>query len=141
VTHPARSDVQEFFDMFDRAGDILDTATLATCFNDVFLNLDPVSATPVSREALLNALPMREKLFGSLGVDGLDLRTVTDTPLDAIHTLVRTTWSVRFTPGVTAAPATLSSTFLLRHGDDGWRIVVYLSHQDVTAAIRSSTGG
>jgi hypothetical protein len=127
--------------MFDRAGDILDTATLATCFNDVFLNLDPVSATPVSREALLNALPMREKLFGSLGVDGLDLRTVTDTPLDAIHTLVRTTWSVRFTPGVTAAPATLSSTFLLRHGDDGWRIVVYLSHQDVTAAIRSSTGG
>jgi hypothetical protein len=62
-------------------------------------------------------------------------------PLDAIHTLVRTTWSVRFTPGVTAAPATLSSTFLLRHGDDGWRIVVYLSHQDVTAAIRSSTGG
>jgi len=141
VTHPARSDVQEFFDRFDRAGDILDTATLATCFNDVFLNLDPVSATPVSREALLNALPMREKLFGSLGVDGLDLRTVTDTPLDAIHTLVRTTWSVRFTPGVTAAPATLSSTFLLRHGDDGWRIVVYLSHQDVTAAIRSSTGG
>lgn len=141
MTHPARSDVQEFFDRFDRAGDILDTATLATCFNDVFLNLDPVSATPVSREALLNALPMREKLFGSLGVDGLDLRTVTDTPLDAIHTLVRTTWSVRFTPGVTAAPATLSSTFLLRHGDDGWRIVVYLSHQDVTAAIRSSTGG
>jgi hypothetical protein len=141
MTHPPRPDVQAFFETFDRAGSALDTPTLASCFNDVFLNLDPASATPVSREALLNALPMREKLFGSLGVDALELDTVTDTPLDAIHVLVRTTWSVRFTPGVTAAPLTLSSTFLLRHADDGWRIVVYLNHQDVTAAIRSSTGG
>ena len=141
MTHPPRPDVRAFFETFDRAGDTLDTATLATCFHDVFLNLDPNAATAVSREVLLNALPMREKLFGSLGVGGLALDTVTDTPLDAIHTLVHTTWSVRYTPGVTAAPLTLSSTFLLRHGDDGWRIVVYLNHQDVTATIRASTGG
>ena len=105
----------------------------------MFLNLDPASATSVSREALLSALPMRENYFGSLGVDGMDLATVAETPLDAIHTLARTTWSVRFSPGVTARPLTVSSTFLLRHSDDGWRIVAYLNHQDVTAAIRSST--
>jgi hypothetical protein len=134
-----RPDIQAFFATFGQAGDTLDIQILTTCFNDVFLNLDPASATSVSREALLSALPMRENYFGSLGVDGMDLATVAETPLDAIHTLARTTWSVRFSPGVTARPLTVSSTFLLRHSDDGWRIVAYLNHQDVTAAIRSST--
>jgi hypothetical protein len=136
-----RPDIQAFFATFGQAGDTLDTQALTACFHDVFLNLDPASAASVSREALLAALPMRAKYFGSLGVDGMDLATVAETPLDAIHTLARTTWSVRFSPGVTATPLTVSSTFLLRHGDDGWRIVAYLNHQDVTAAIRSSTGG
>ena len=134
-----RPDIQAFFATFGQAGDTLDIQILTTCFNDVVLNLDPASATSVSREALLSALPMRENYFGSLGVDGMDLATVAETPLDAIHTLARTTWSVRFSPGVTARPLTVSSTFLLRHSDDGWRIVAYLNHQDVTAAIRSST--
>jgi hypothetical protein len=135
-----RSDIRAFFATFGQAGDTLDRQALTACFNDVFLNLDPASAAAVSREALLGALPARATYFGSLGVDGMDLDTVAETPLDAIHTLARTTWSVRFSPGVTARPLTVSSTFLLRHGEDGWRIVVYLDHQDVTAAIRSSTG-
>jgi hypothetical protein len=135
-----RPDIQAFFATFAHAGDTLDIQALTTCFNDVFLNLDPASATSVSREALLAALPMRAKHFGSLGVDGMDLDTVAETPLDAIHTLARTTWSVRFSPAITARPLTVSSTFLLRLGDNGWRIVVYLNHQDVPAAIRSSTG-
>jgi hypothetical protein len=140
VPSSPRSDIQAFFATFAQAGDTLYTQALAPCFNDVFLNLDPASAAPVSREALLAALPMRSQYFGSFGVEGMDLDTVVETPLDAIHTLARTTWSVRFSPGVTATPLTVASTFLLRRGDDGWRIVVYLNHQDVTAAFRSSTG-
>jgi hypothetical protein len=148
MTSTARPDVSAFFTRYGQAGNALDIGALSDCFSDTFLNLDPNVAMPVKREALMAALPMREKLFGSIGAEGLDLTRLSETPLDEMHTLVRTTWAVRFAPDTYARPLTLDATFLLRRADGGdWRIVMYLNHHDVQATIRehqlkvNDTGG
>jgi hypothetical protein len=137
MTSNPRADVSAFFTRYGRAGNALDIGVLSECFFDTFLNLDPSAARPVTREALIAALPMREKLFGSIGAEGLELTRLSETPLDAMHTLVRTKWAVRFAPDIPARPLSLDATFLLRRSDGGdWRIVVYLNHHDVPATIR-----
>jgi hypothetical protein len=139
-----RPDVRSFFERFQQASDSLDTEVLEEVFHDFFLSLDPGSAHSVSRDALLAALPARGQLFASIGASGADLATIAESPLDDRHTLVSTTWAVRFEssgesgPGARRPePLTLLSTFLLRRDAGGqWRIVVYLNHQDIAGMIR-----
>lgn len=135
-----RPDVRSFFERFQQASDSLDTEVLEEVFHDFFLSLDPGSAHSVSRDALLAALPARGQLFASIGVSGADLATIAESPLDDQHTLVSTTWAVRFESGEgerRPEPLTLLSTFLLRRDAGGqWRIVVYLNHQDIVGMIR-----
>jgi hypothetical protein len=144
-----RPDVRSFFDRYQQATDSLDSEVLAESFQEFFLNLDPGSATPVSRDALIRALPGRGQLFASIGASGADLATIAESPLDDQHTLVTTSWIVRFgdreegeeQAGAEAQPVeplTLHSTFLLRRDPGGpWRIVVYLNHQDIVKMIRA----
>jgi hypothetical protein len=135
-----RPDVRSFFERFQQASDSLDTEVLEEVFHDFFLSLDPGSAHSVSRDALLAALPARGQLFASIGASGADLATIAESPLDDQHTLVSTTWAVRFESGEgerRPEPLTLLSTFLLRRDAGGqWRIVVYLNHQDIVGMIR-----
>lgn len=137
------SEVRSFFARFEQASNDGDSEALGALFCDVFMNLDPNSAVPVPRDALVATLPAREKLFGSIGVQGADLEKVAETPLDEDHVLVETTWRTRFAETVPAQdPLTLHSTFLLHREDGRWRIAVYLNHQDIMAVIRErSTGG
>jgi hypothetical protein len=139
-----RPDVRSFFERFQQASDSLDTDVFGEVFHDFFLSLDPGSAHSVSRDALLAALPARGQLLASIGASGADLATIAESPLDDQHTLVSTTWAVRFEavgesgPGERRPePLTLLSTFLLRRDAGGpWRIVVYLNHQDIAGMIR-----
>jgi hypothetical protein len=135
VPVPARPDVLEFFDRYRRGADTSDPEVTRDCFAETFLNLDPRSATPVPREALITALSGRAQLFGSIGVEGLELTELSETPLDDLHTLVATTWTARFSPDARdAEPLVLPSQFLLRRQGDSWQIVVYLNSTDLAAA-------
>lgn len=137
MTIEARPDVIEFFRRYEEAGVALDTDALRGCFAETFLNLDPTSVAAVDREALIRALPMRGKLFASIGADGLELRELTEQPLDDLHTLVATTWSARFTADARdTSPLDLPSHFLLRRHGGSWQIVAYLNHTDLAAAFR-----
>src|SRR3954462_12666441 len=100
----ARPDVLEFFDRYQRGADTSDPEVVRDCFAETFLNLDPRSAGPVPREALIQALPRppraaprgprprapprRAGLFASIGVQALELTELTERPLDELHTLV-----------------------------------------------------
>jgi hypothetical protein len=126
----ARPDVLEFFDRYQRETD--------TTFAETFLNLDPRTCSPVPREALIQALAGRAQLFGSIGVEALELTELSETPLDDLHTLVATTWTARFSPGADdAEPLVLPSQFLLRRSGDSWQIVVYLNSTDLAAVFAS----
>jgi hypothetical protein len=84
------------------------------------------------------SLPLRQKLFDSIGARGMSLTAPTETPLDDLHTLAETTWSVRFGPDARSAePLEFGATFLLRLDGRRWRIVVYLNHHDVVASVES----
>jgi ketosteroid isomerase-like protein len=128
----ARPDVRTFFQRYDRAAHDLDTDALMSSFSDVFLSLDASSAAAVSPQALLAALPRRKQLFEAIGSDGLELAGISETPLDDLHTLVRTSWHMRMRDQGSRDPISLHSTFILRKDDGAWRIVVYLNHQDMS---------
>ena len=130
----ARPDVLEFFDRYRRGADTSDPDVVRDCFAETFLNLDPRTCSPVPREALIQALTGRAQLFGSIGVEALELTELRETPLDDLHTLVATTWTARFAPGADdAEPLVLPSQFLLRRSGDSWQIVVYLTSTDLAA--------
>lgn len=132
----ARADVLDFLDAYQRGADADDPDIVRQCFAESFLNLDPRSCGPVLREALIQALPHRARLFGSIGVERLELTEVDETPLDENHTMVATTWSARFADDVSdAEPLTLPSHLLLRRQEGSWRIVVYLSSTDLAEVI------
>ena len=127
-----RPDVRDFFQRFQSAGEQLDTEALASFFSGVFMSLDANSATAVSPQALLAALPRRRQLFEAIGSDGLELADISEMPLDDLHTLVRTSWRLRMRNQASRDPIFLLSTFILRREDGAWRIVLYLNHQDLS---------
>jgi hypothetical protein len=129
---PVRPDVRAFFRRYERAAEDLDSEALTTCFGAVFLSLDAGSATTLSPQALLAALPRRKQLFEAIGSDGLELADISELPLDDLHTLVRTSWNLRMRNEPPRDPVCLRSTFILRKDDQAWRIVLYLNHQDMT---------
>jgi hypothetical protein len=129
---PVRPDVRAFFRRYERAAEDLDSEALTTCFCAVFLSLDVGSATTLSPQALLAALPRRKQLFEAIGSDGLELADISELPLDDLHTLVRTSWNLRMRNQPPRDPVCLRSTFILRKDDQAWRIVLYLNHQDMT---------
>jgi hypothetical protein len=136
----ARPDVLEFFDRYQRGADTADPDVVRDCFAETFLNLDPSSAGPVPRDALIRALSGRAQLFGSIGVEALELTELDETPLDDLHTLVATTWTARFAPGADAEPLVLPSQFLLRREGGSWQIVVYLNSTDLAAVFAARSG-
>jgi hypothetical protein len=127
-----RPDVRDFFRRYQSAGEQLNSEALGSFFSDVFMSLDANSATVVSPQALLAALPRRRQLFQAIGSDGLELADISEMPLDDLHTLVRTSWRLRMRNQASRDPIFLLSTFILRREDGAWRIVLYLNHQDLS---------
>lgn len=72
-------------------------------------------------------------MFRSVGAVRTDLTALTEQPLDESHCLVSTTWSARDEDGRDVL--TLSSSYLLRRTERGWRIAVYLNHADIGGVI------
>jgi hypothetical protein len=124
-----RDDVAEFFDRFATAND-------GAGFYPTLLTLDPVSVTPVTREQVVASLPKRKEFFAGLGISGMTLDSLDESPVDEQHTLVRSTWRLERTESSTVPEGTtFASTYLLRKVDGGWQIVVYLNHQDLRALV------
>jgi hypothetical protein len=124
-----RDDVAEFFDRFATASD-------GAGFHSTLLTLDPVSVTPVTREQVVASLPKRKEFFAGLGITGMTLDSLDESPVDEQHTLVRSTWRLERTPSSSIPEGTIfTSTYLLRKVDGEWQIVVYLNHQDLRTLV------
>lgn len=124
-----RDDVAEFFDRLAARRD-------GSGFHQNSLTLDPVSVTPVTREQVVASLPKRKEFFARLGVSGMTLDSLDESPVDEQHTLVRSTWRLERTESSSIPDGTIfTSTYLLRRVDGEWQIVVYLNHQDLRALV------
>jgi hypothetical protein len=124
-----RDDVAEFFDRFATASD-------GAGFHSTVLTLDPVSVTPVTREQVVASLPGRKEFFAGLGITGMTVDSLDESPVDEQHTLVRSTWRLERAESSSIPEGTIfTSTYLLRKVDGEWQIVVYLNHQDLRALV------
>jgi|SRR5215831_2104122 len=131
-----RPDVRRFFERYGQASDGLNLQAVGASFADVFLSLDPNSVSVVTREQLLVVLPRRQQLLAAISGIGANLTDFDEKVLDERHTLARTSWQVRFdAEHEDGEPLALHSSFLLRLEEDGWRIVLYLNHQDIAALV------
>lgn len=128
---PSR-ELRAFFAEFERAGNHGDHEASASHFADVFLSADPNRVTAVDKQAFVDALPHRARLFAAIGVTGTRLVSLTETRLDDRHLLADTTWATRLDGGESL---TLSSVFVLRREIGGLRIVFYLNRHDMMAVL------
>ena len=127
-----REDVAEFFDRFQSAGDAGESVEAGELFHPTLLTLDPASAGVVTREQVLAGLPRRRQFFDGIGISGMSLQSLAESPIDDHHTLVRASWHLDRTAASAIPEGTVFlSTFLLRKVDGDWQIVVYLNHQDL----------
>ena len=125
-------EVREFFARFEDASESLDADALVGCFADAFMAADPSGAQPVPLAGFLSVLPRRKAMFAAAGVGRASLTDLTFSNLDEHYLLVRTRWIAERQGGSAGQHSvTLRSTFILRHTEDGLRIVFYLNHQDL----------
>lgn len=131
MNQPTGSEISAFFEEFaQRSGE---PAAVDEFFDRHFLSLDPTSSSVVEATQLAAALPARAAMFRSVGAVRTDLTALTEQPLDESHCLVSTTWSALDEDGQEVLA--LSSSFLLRRTERGWRIAVYLNHADIGRVI------
>jgi ketosteroid isomerase-like protein len=125
----AVAEIEAMFQEFERAARSQEWGRYEQLFLPTFLSLDPATATPIERDALIAFLPRRRDLFDRAGASGTRLSTLEIIELDPIHALARTTWAVEYDQP--HEPVTLRSTFTLRRTENGWRIAVYLNHESL----------
>jgi hypothetical protein len=125
-THPD-ADVSAFLDEFDERGADPDGGS-ERLFAATFLAADPRFAVPLTPEQLAGTLPARRALFAGAGVRAVRRQSAQQLRLDARHVLVSGTWSAHRDAGALE----LSSTLLLRSEPNGYRVLVYLNHHDIS---------
>jgi hypothetical protein len=129
-------DVRAFLDDFDERGADPDGSS-EQLFAATFLAADPSFAVPLTPEQLAGTLPARRAMFEAAGVGAVRRRRAQQLRLDDRHVLVSGTWSADRAGGALE----LSSTLLLRSEPDGYRVLVYLNHHDISALLASSLPG
>jgi hypothetical protein len=128
---PLEPAINSFLDEFDERGADPNGGSEGL-FAPTFLALDPTYAVSLTPEQLAATLPGRRAMFGSAGVGEVRRREACQLRLDDQHVLVAGDWTAE-REGTTSLQ--LSSTLLLRSEPDGYRILVYLNHQDITALL------
>jgi hypothetical protein len=130
------AEIRDLFAAFEEASRTEEWRRFERLFLPTFLSLDPDSATPVERDALIAFLPHRRGVFARAGASGTRLTGLEVTPLDDSHVLARTSWDVVYDDP--HDPVTLRSSFLVRRTEDGWRVAVYLNHESLLVLLAGS---
>ena len=128
---PLEPAISSFLDDFDERGADPHGGSEGL-FAPAFLALDPTYAVSLTPEQLAATLPARRAMFESAGVGEVRRQDAHQLRLDDHHVLVAGNWTAEREG---SASLRLSSTLLLRSLPDGYRVLVYLNHQDITALL------
>jgi hypothetical protein len=134
--------MRDFLERFERNANSGDVDELVAQFADVFLKADPGGTHAVPSSTLRMAIPQRKKMFESSGYGATKLASVKEMQLDDRYMLLQTEWLMKFEgksgPG---EDLTLRTTFLVYCADEGAKIVLYLSHEELTQILRGRGSG
>ena len=124
--------VDRFFEAFQRDSNSDDIPSMVSNFAETFLVAGPQGAQCVRSTDFAAVLPKRKQLFTRLGCRPAALVALQQTPLDARYVIAKTTWRFDFDRGNAAMEEVfVDSTYLLDTGASAFKIVLYLSHQDI----------
>jgi hypothetical protein len=107
-------------------------------FADPFISADRNGTRCVRVDDFAAALPRRKLLFDRLGCKPAALVSLHETQLDARYVLAKTTWRFEF-PRANSGEAEqvlADSTFLIDTGEEEFKIVMYMAHQDIMQVLR-----
>ena len=131
--------VRAFFEKYERANAVADSATLAACYADVFFFAGPDGAQPVKKDDFLKLIPKRKEFFKSLGLLSSTLASVEASTLDAKYILARTAWNMRIErPGQPPADSRNSTTYVLSTNGDSFQIIFQIDHQDLAKRLQEA---
>ena len=107
-------------------------------FADPFISADPNGTRCVRVDDFAAALPRRKLLFDRLGCKPAVLVSLHETQLDARYVLAKTTWRFDFARANSgeAEQVLADSTFLIDTGEEEFKIVMYMTHQDIMQVLR-----
>jgi hypothetical protein len=130
------SAVEAFFHEFEAHSNSGDVAGSVSQFADPFMSADPSGSRAVPAAALTMAIPRRKQLFDSIGRRVTTLVSLEQTRLDDHYVLAKTVWRIRFDRPDGPVDITAPSTFVVRTAESPFKIVFYLNHEDILAALR-----
>jgi hypothetical protein len=131
--------VGRFFHSYAQKSSEDDISALVSQFTDPFLSADPHGSRCVRVEDFAAALPKRKLLFDRLGCKPAVLMNLHETQLDARYVLAKTTWRFDFAHANSeeAEQVLADSTFLIDTGEEEFKIVMYMAHQDIMQVLRN----
>lgn len=130
--------VSRFFQSYAQRSSEDDIPAMVSQFADPFLSADPHGTHCVRTAEFAAALPKRKLLFDRLGCMPAVLEDLHETQLDARYFLAKTTWRLDFAPrdSSQAVHILVDSTFLVDTGEQEFKIVMYMAHQDIMQILR-----
>jgi hypothetical protein len=130
--------VGRFFQLYAQKSSQDDIPALVSQFTDPFISADPHGTHCVRVEDFAAALPRRKFLFDRLGCKPAVLTSLHETQLDARYVLAKTTWRFEFARENSreSEEVLADSTFLVDTGEEEFKIVMYMAHQDIMQVLR-----
>jgi hypothetical protein len=130
--------VGRFFQLYAQKSSEDDIPALVSQFTDPFISADPHGTHCVRVEDFAAALPRRKLLFDRLGCKPAVLTSLHETQLDARYVLAKTTWRFEFARENSRESEEIlaDSTFLVDTGEEEFKIVMYMAHQDIMQVLR-----
>ncbi len=130
--------VGRFFQLYAQKSSQDDIPALVSQFTDPFISADPHGTHCVRVEDFAAALPRRKFLFDRLGCKPAVLTSLHETQLDARYVLAKTTWRFEFARENSreSEEVLADSTFLIDTGEEEFKIVMYMAHQDIMQVLR-----
>ena len=130
--------IGRFFQLFVQKSGEENTPAQVSLFADPFISADPHGARCVRLADFAAALPKRRMLFDRLGCKPAVLVNLNETRLDARYVLAKTKWRFEFarTNPEEAEHVLADSTYLVDTGNEEFKIVMYMAHQDIMQVLR-----
>ena len=128
--------VSRFFHSLERETGEGDFAALADRFAEEFLAAGPEGVKIANRSAFAQGLPQRKQAFDKLRAQPARLVSLESTALDARYMLAKGRWLLVFAPeGKGPVEVIAESTYVVDTGEEPFRIVVYLTSQDLAKVL------
>jgi len=130
--------IGRFFQLFAQKSTEESIPAQVSLFADPFISADPNGTRCVRLDDFAAALPKRKMLFDRLGCKPAVLVSLAETRLDARYILAKTTWRFDFARAnpEEAEHVLAESTYLVDTGNEEFKIVMYMAHQDIMQVLR-----